>query len=343
MSIAAIYETGWELGDSRDELTSNASGNVAGTTTPKTGTYSCSLNLVSGTGNYREHTASIAQCQVACHIRHAQIANTRDVFVLSQGGTVAVRVQWDGTNSQWVILCGATEVARVSDATFAVTNTYFHIGVDIKIHASAGWVYVYRDGTLVVSFSGDTDNGSTTFNRLHPGHFTAGQAWTSGGILDDLVWFDSTGEVAPAAIPDYRLYALTPNGNGNYNEWDGSDGNAVNNYLLVDEIPANDETDYLTTATANDTESFTMTTFTIPSGFAVEEVIPLAIARKIDALGALGLKLGTRLASTDLLSSTKALGTGYTIYLERQTTKPGGGAWAQADIDGLEVIVEAAA
>jgi hypothetical protein len=168
-------------------------------------------------------------------------------------------------------------------------------------------------------------------------------AWASTALLDDVVWFDTTGELAPAAIPDYRLYALAPTGNGNYNEWDGSDGNAVNNFEMVDEIPANDDTDYLTTLTANDTESFTMSTFAIPAGFAVEEVIPVAIARKTDALGALGLKLGTRLSATDQLSTTKALGTGYALYRERQTQTPAAANWLQADIDGLEVIIEAAA
>jgi hypothetical protein len=192
-----------------------------------------------------------------------------------------------------------------------------------------------------VAFGGDTNDGGGTFNRLAAGHLGV-SGWSSGAV-DDLVWFDTTGELAPAAISDYRLYAIEPTGNGNYNEWDGSDGNATDNYLLVDEIPANDDTDYITTETANDTESFTMSTFTIPAGFAVEEVIPVAIARKIDALGTLGLKLGTRLSGTDNLSSTKALGTGYTIYRERQTQTPAAANWTQSDIDNLEVVIEAAA
>lgn len=341
MTISSIYESGWELADTRDELTANV-GNYAVTTTPKTGTYAFNYAAASGTGNYYQHSGAISQCQIALHVRHAVVSITRDLVAVYNGTTACVRVQWDATNSEWVILCGATEVARVSDPTFATINTYYHIGIDIKIDATAGWVYLYRDGAEIVSFDGDTNNGHASFNRLQLGNLGVGLAWTSG-IMDDLVWFDSTGEAAPAAIADYRLFAIAPTGNGNYNEWDGSDGNAVNNFEMIDDNPADDETTYLTTDVADDTESFTMSTFTIPDGFAVEEVIPIAIARKIDALGALGLKLGTRLSSTDLLSATKALGTGYTIYRERQAAKPGGGNWTNADIDSVEIIIEAAA
>jgi hypothetical protein len=343
MTITALFETGWELADSRDELTANTANYAVTTASPKTGTYSFALHSASGTGNYYEHSSGISQCQVAGHIRHAQTTGTRDYFVLRNGTTNVVRVRWNADTSSWTIVCGATTVATVSDPTFATINTYYHIGVDIKIDATAGWVYLYRDGVEIVSFDGDTNDGFASFNRLHPGNIDLGVAWASTALLDDLVWFDTTGELAPAAIPDYRLYAIAPTGNGNYNEWDGSDGNAVNNFEMVDEIPANDDTDYLTTLTANDTESFTMSTFAIPAGFAVEEVIPVAIARKTDALGALGLKLGTRLSATDQLSTTKALGTGYALYRERQTQTPAAANWLQADIDGLEVIIEAAA
>lgn len=341
MSITSIFETGFELGDTRDELTASVV-NAVTTSNPKTGTYAFNYAAASGTGNYHEHSGAIIQCRIALHIRHAVTSAKRDLIAVYNGVTACVRVQWDATSSEWVILCGATEVARVGDVAFATTNTYYHIGIDIKIDAVNGWVYVWRDGVEVVSFDGDTNNGHSSFNRLQFGNLSLGVGWTSS-FLDDVVWFDSTGEVAPAPVADYRLYALEPNGNGNYNEWDGSDGNAVDNYLLVDEIPANDDTDYLETATADDTESFTMTTFTIPAGFSVEEVIPVAIARKVDALGALGLKLGTRLGGTDLKSTHKALGTSYTLYRERQPTKPGGGVWTQSDLDNLEMLIEAAA
>lgn len=337
MTITAIWESGWEMGNADVELTANNSS--ATTSNPKTGTY-C-LSLSSNGLTYQEHSSNLSQCWIGAHVRHGVSSSTRDLFVLRQGTTNIVRILWDATNSQWVILCGTTEVARVTDVPFATQATYYHIGVDVKIHASAGWVYLYRDGAQIVSFDGDTNDGGSTFNRLYIGNLAV-TGWTSG-LIDDNVWYDTTGEAAPAPPHDYRLYALTPDGNGNYNEWDGSDGNATNNYLLVDEIPPNSDTDYLTTDTAADDESFTMTTFTIPVGYSVEEVIPLAVAKKVDSGGALGLKVGTRLSSTDQLSSTKTLGTAYSVYRERQPAKPGGGAWTQSDIDGLEVVIEAAA
>lgn len=341
MTITPLWASGMELADSRDELTASAN-NYAATTTPKTQTYGFNLASASGTGNYYEHSSAISQCRIALHVRHAVTSGTRDLISVYNGTTACVRVQWDATNSEWVVLCGATEVARESDAGFAVSNTYYHVGVDIKIDGTNGWVYLYRDGVQKVAFDGDTNNGFATFNRLLLGNLSIGTGWTSG-VLDDVVWFSSTGEVAPAAIADYRVYDMRPNGNGNYNQMDGSDGNATDNYLLVDELPANDDTDYITTETADDTESFAMNTFTIPEGFAVEWVVPYAIARKEDALGALGLQLGTRLSTTDNVGSTQALGTGYAIFREWQDQSPAAANWTQQNLDDLEVIAKAAA
>jgi hypothetical protein len=340
MTITALFETGWELADSRDELTANTANYAVTTASPKTGTYSFALHSASGTGNYYEHSSGISQCQVAGHIRHAQTTGTRDYFVLRNGTTNVVRVRWNADTSSWTIVCGATTVATVSDPTFATINTYYHIGVDIKIDATAGWVYLYRDGVEIVSFDGDTNDGFASFNRLHPGNIDLGVAWASTALLDDLVWFDTTGELAPAAIPDYRLYAIAPTGNGNYSQWDGSDGNQVDNYLLYDEIPADDDTTYITTDIAGELDTATMSTFTIPAGFAIEEVIPVAIARKIDALGAVNIQFVARESATDALSATQTLGTGYTLHRARMTTKPSGGNWDQTSLDAVEIGVK---
>lgn len=338
MSITSIFETGFELGKNADELTA-AGATATATTFVKTGTYAFNLAGATGASNYYEHSSNLSQCRMACHVYHSQSTGTVDLLSLRQGTTNIVRVQWDATNSQWVILCGATEVDRVTDVPFATQETYYHIGIDIKIDGTNGWVYLYRDGTEVVSFDGDTNNGGATFNRLVLGGITA-TVWTSAARLDDVVWFDSTGESAPAAVPDYRLYAIAPTGNGNYSQWDGSDGNQVNNFELYDDLPADDDTTYITTDVAGELDTATMSTFTIPAGFAIEEVIPVAIARKIDALGAVNLQLVARESATDALSATQTLGTGYSIYRARMTTKPSGGNWDQSSLDAVEIGVK---
>lgn len=334
MAITPIWESGWELGRAIDELTSAPSATVSASN-PKTGSYR--LSMPNNSTTYQEHTASISQCQVGMHVSTTLALSQSTLFALRQGTTFIVVILWDPINSQWVVSCGGTEVARVTDIPFATTDLYHHVGVDIKIDASTGWVYLWRDGIEIISFDGDTDSGGTTFNRLYLG---GSGSWN--GQMDNNVWYDTTGEAAPVPVPDYRLEIITPNGDGNYSEWVGSDGNSVNNSLLVDEVPHNSDTDYVTTATANATDSYAMTTLTIPSGGTVVEVIPIVVAKKMDALGTMGLKIGTRYSGTDLLSSTKLLGTGYTTYRERQATKPGGGAWDQASLDAVEIEIEAA-
>lgn len=341
MAIASIYETGWEWQQAALEIT--ALTHAINTANPRTGSRALGLNSSVSGGTYQEHSSSISQCRFAIPIRHDRTSGSYVLGGLRQGTTNILYVLWNATSSQWEIVCGATTVAAVSDVPFATQNVYHHIGVDLKIHASAGWCYLYRDGSQIVAFNGIANQGGSTFNRLHLGAFGGiGAAWTSGTIVDDIYWDDTTGESAPTAPPDYRLEFISPNGNGNYATWTGSDGNSTDNYLLVDELPHNSDTDYVVKTTAGK-DSYAMTTVTLPAGWAIAEVIPMAVARKTDALGTLGLKLGTRESSTDSMGSTQALGTSYTLYKQRQATKPSGGNWSQASLDAVEVVVEASA
>jgi hypothetical protein len=46
------------------------------------------------------------------------------------------------------------------------------------------------------------------------------------------------------------------------------------------------------------------------------------------------------MSSTDQIGSDQNPPTAYGVLWERQETKPGGGGWAQTDIDGMEVIIK---
>ncbi len=57
--------------------------------------------------------------------------------------------------------------------------------------------------------------------------------------LDDVAVNDTTGSIDNSWCGDGHVIALTPNANGDFSQFVGSDGDTTANYALVNEIPAN--------------------------------------------------------------------------------------------------------
>lgn len=344
MTITRLWESGFELNNYAIEITSTTGPAPSlSTTVVRTGVYS--LRLLDDGNHYFvvNLPAALTQCRSSFHFRHSDIvngANDPRIFTLRTGTTIVVSVAWNGTS--FVAYVGGTAVSTVLHAPFAVNDAWFHISVDVKIANSGGWIRVYVDGVQVIDFSGDTDNGGVSFNNAVYGQADS-DSWLNGSFVyfDDIYIDDTTGEATASLAPDSRFELITPNGNGDYSAWAGNDGNSTDNYLLVDELPPDDDTTYIQTDTLGNQNAVNMTTFTIPAGWTVAAVIPIAYAKKDDALGTLDLRVFTRLGSTDQESGDKVLGTSYSIIRDRQTAKPGGGAWAQGDIDAVEIGVKA--
>ena len=229
-----------------------------------------------------------------------------------------------------------TPSANRDSASFTISKISFvHMGIDVKIDPTNGWIVVYLDGIEMLRFEGNTGNAdiiSTTYGNR------GGIYEPARKYYDDLFIDDTTGQGAAAPVPDRRFYPITPNGAGAYNHGIGSDGNSVNNHLLVDERPHNSDTDYVYLKALDEKELNLMTTYTPPTGFTFAALIPFVYAKKTDA------EVGTQLApllyttsGSDLLGTAQNLPTSYGYLWERFTTKPGGGAWDQAGIDDVQV------
>jgi|SRR3990170_1765722 len=216
------------------------------------------------------------------------------------------------------------------------TNTWYHYGLDIKIDSSAGWIKVYKDGIEILSFTGNTGNADILdlcFGWLtHNNH---------GFYYDDIYIDDTTGEGAAAVCPILRFYYVTPDEGGNYSDpggWSGSDGNPTDNFLLVDDIPPNGDTDYISAVAADLLDSYTMTTIVLGSNEVIQAVIPTVSTRRAGTTEAIAL--GTRYSATDLIGSDQYPASSYDVLSERQVTKPGGGAWDQTALDAVEVVLK---
>jgi hypothetical protein len=212
-----------------------------------------------------------------------------------------------------------------------------HFGIDAKIDPSAGWFDVYLNGasTPVMSWTGNTGSNPITSIRLTGwAHLVlSGTVW-----LDDVYVDDTTGESSGTPPPIIRFYPLTMDGNGNYAQWVGSDADSTDNYLHVDEVPSS-TADYVESDAADEFDSYTMTGITLDTGQTINAVIPAVDVMRAGTTEEIAL--GTRLSSTDLIGSDQEPpGAAHQILSERQTTKPGGGAWTESDVNSAELVIK---
>lgn len=335
MAITRLWQAGIETGNVF-EFTTVTANMTASTTQKKTGTYS-----LQGDGNQQFINALVtipATRQIRCgyyyYTQQQDGSEVKQVFLRDVSGNDLIALEGKGSDGGSHLILDIAGTNQDTEAGANTASTWFHIGIDVKVHSSAGWAKVYKNGVEILSFSGNTGNAdivSCYFGWWTPRPY----AYI---YYDDLFIDDTTGESAAAVVPIKRFYYVAPNDDGNYDgTWDGSDGNSVDNYQLVDEIPAS-ETDYVSTNVADELESYAMGTVTLGTGETFDAVIPIAYVKRASTTEQIAL--GTRYSSTDVVGSDQNPGTSSDYLWERQTTKPGGGAWDQTAVDGMEVIVK---
>lgn len=214
--------------------------------------------------------------------------------------------------------------------TVLVADTWYFIEVRVTISDTGTWE-VRLNGAVEIDGDGDTRNAANaTANqlRLEP---------ASGLIVyyDDLYVLDTSGG-APQNdfLGDSKVECLFPNGNGNSSQLDGSDGNQVDNYLLVDETDPDEDTTYVQSADTGDKDTYAYTNLASSSG-TVYAVAPIPYLRKADA-GSRRAASVARLSATEEDSSDKMVLDSYTYSPDYRPTKPGGGAWSITDVNDAE-------
>jgi len=296
------------------------------------------------TVSFYTHFASMLQGRVGFHFRTTgglDGGTIMKIFELKTlGGTRLYQIAYQPGTSQ-IHLYKNGSLAGTSSILFTI-NSWGHIVLDFKFDATNGWADLWVNGNLGYSF-GLGNNGAVGAEAAGLGAIqTAPFARALNCDWDNFYIDNMAGEARGQAPPIYYYKALLPNADGNYSNWVGSDGNRTNNYLLVDEVPPNEDTDYVFASGTAIKDSYGVGAYTPTVGTLISSIIPTAIARKTGSENVL-LGLGTRLGGVDVISTgTSVPATSYSskFFFERQTTKPGGGVWESADVDGVEIIVE---
>lgn len=272
---------------------------------------------------------------------HVDIYNNASTHIWRwySGATELGSLRWNSANRCWDIYTSTTtlSLAGVTVSAPADTNHYV-LELHVKIADAGGSIDFKIDGTAQPAFTGDTKPGTaTTVDRI-------GWNVASGSaVIDDLGLNDVSGGADNSWLADYHLYPMTANGNGDNSGFVGSDGNSTDNYLLVDEVPSNADTDYVESATATTKDLYNFTNLpTLPAGSTVTRVIVEARIRQITAdADSINLVVkggtGAGAPSTEAASGNLVLGTSYARFVYESKTNPATtAAWTEAEVNAMQ-------
>ncbi len=238
--------------------------------------------------------------------------------------------------SDMLVFRGGTQVA--SFAHSIAVGTWYFIEIKVVLSDTAGSVEARIDGASIGTFSGDTRNAGTnpTLDAVDVYNYQVNTNYTWVDF-DDIYIVNGAGTVDNDFLGDHRVDLALPNGNGARSGLVGSDGDQLDNYLLVDENPPA-TADYVGSATdgAGDTYAFG----NAPAGRAIAGVQTVMYAAKTDT-GAKSMRQLARIGGVDYPGDAKVLSTGYQAYLRTMGVSPASGAdWTEAEFNGAEFGAE---
>lgn len=254
--MSLIFMDSFDDGLSSQKWTQFIAGTIS-TATPRTGT-----SYLNGTTNgvivSRSFAAADRHATFIVGMGYRQVSNADRIEMtflnLASDATATVHLGFrrndDGSISIYrggIFVNGNNNggtLLATSAPNIILVGNWYHIEIKAVLHDTTGSVDVRVNNTSVVSFAGDTKNGGTetVFSSLRVFSNAGGDSQNS--LLDDFYVLNGAGTLNNDFKGDSRIHNLLPDGNGNYSQFVGSDGNSVDNYLLVDEAVPN-VTDYV--------------------------------------------------------------------------------------------------
>lgn len=255
---------------------------------------------------------------------------TDDFLRFNEGGTLHIELQY--------VASGVLNILRgtslVSNGTLPVPqNTWFRLEVRVKIDNSAGEVEVRANGTVISTFSGDTQNAGTgimdSISLLS--HDTVDTTW------DDIVVMDTTGSKNNGFLGDLKIETLYPDGDSAQIDFTPT-GAGSTNADRVDEGDAghDGDTTYVESSTVGHVDRYSYGDLTTGGILDIYAVQTNSVVKKDDA-GARTyrnvLKTGTTTSNGTTLSPT----TDYQLFSDVVELDPDTAAdWTESGVNGIE-------
>jgi hypothetical protein len=214
-------------------------------------------NAIYGNGTWNKTLLGTAQASWVAGFAFQLRATpgTNQVFYLQDAGTKQCGIEI--TAAPKLTFCRNGTVLTGGSGTVVLSQTiwyYVEFKATISDSISASTCKIRINGTDDSTVSAAQDSKNTS-NASADGFFF--QANGNAHVFDDFYLLDSTGSTNNDFLGDSQVLTVFPDGNGASSSFVGSDGNSVNNYLLVDESTPNDDTDYVESGTVGERDTYT--------------------------------------------------------------------------------------
>lgn len=226
--------------------------------------------------------------------------------------------------------------AVVDDGT--VTENWHLLEVHFVVGAS-GRVDAKHNNQLVL----DNWNGalSASGEKLSEISFVQREGRASFHI-DDIGLNDATGSENNSWLGNTITMVLLPNANGDLSEWVGSDGDSVDNYLLIDESGDANESDYVLTGTDGKKDLYHVQPLeSILEGNTIRNVFITSDMKKTNTSEAARVRFILKMNSENIVGDAEVVESTKTIYSNVLEKNPEtNNDWSLSDIANLQIGIE---
>jgi hypothetical protein len=262
-------------------------------------------------------------------------SNRAFIQLLGDNGYANLSIRRD-ILTRWTLRDATDSIIHTTPAK--VMGAWYFIEIKIKPSnsSSSGDVIFKINEEEVYSCGAGVDflhasNSGTTTNTLK----ILGDSVYVVKYIDDIYICDSAGSVNNTFLGDSAIDVLYPDGNGNANQFTGSDADSTDNYLHVDEAQADDDTSYVESSTSSHLDQYTFDNLaSTPS--LINGVIASTYAKKDDAGSRTG-RLVCRRSSTNYEGSSFNPSTDYLYFDEVWEQDPStAAAWTESNLNAAE-------
>lgn len=247
------------------------------------------------------------------------------------GGTmqICVRQNLDGT----VSVVNNSNVVLATSSSFGMQTgvwNYFEVKVTFA-GSSTGTINVKCNGASVIS-----SNAMTTISTANA---SASCVYFSAEAMDDVYVCDTSGTLNKDFLGDVTIKTVFPNADGTYTQFTPSTGTA--HWSLVDETTNNGDTDYVSSATVGNRDTYNFTDLSSVNVLAAQLH---TIVKKEAAGDTVQVNTVCKSGATVTTGTKVAPGTSYQLLSSSilETDPNTGSAWTLTNLNAAEFGVEVA-
>ena len=244
-------------------------------------------------------------------------------------------------NGRVALYRGSTLIISGSEKLYENTWYYLEVKVTLSDSTSAGDCIVKINEVTDITI-GTTEDTWDTGGALC-GVSLCGEGPTQNSFFDDVSLLDDTGSNNNTFNGECAVESRRPDGNGTTSQWDGSDGNQVDNYLMIDDQYVGDTAEYIEAQAAAEVDLFTYENLALDV-LGVKAVKCVSLVEKT-AAGPRTIRAKCRSNGTNYDGDTETMPEGgyrYSHYIW-ETDPDTSSLWLEAAVNAAEFGVEVVA